>query len=143
MLDSLVYGKYRYISCLRQTAGAKELLQADQYPGRTVGPHVDPIDEIRPRQVELLFWNRLALMRQQTLGLTPEYFLNSPAHDFLPFKASNNSLSPIQETEYQGENNADENRSAEGEVEVEIAPLVEAAVSRRAPSTRLPLPAGE
>jgi len=85
---------------------------------------VDPIDEIRPRQVELLFWNRLALMRQQTLGLAPEYFLNSPAHDFLPFKASNNSLSPIQETEYQGENNADENRSAEGEIEVEIAPLV-------------------
>jgi len=101
---------------------------------------MDPIDEIRPRQVELVFRNCLALMRQQTLGFTPEYFLNSPYHEFLPFEASDDSLSPIQETEYQGENNADENRSPEWEIEAEISALVVEVERKAADPKRQPRP---
>src|SRR6266566_971689 len=83
VLDSLIDGQYRNVAGSRQASRFEQLLQTHDSASRTVRCNEDSIDEIRPRQMQLVLRNRFALMAQQTIGIGPEYFLNSPHHELL------------------------------------------------------------
>ena len=93
MFDALIDRQYRNVTGIGETARSEQLLQADERPRRPVGTNEDPIDEIRPRQVDFVLRDGFALVGQEPFGIRAEYFLNSADHE--------SSLSPVQQREYQ------------------------------------------
>ncbi len=76
VLDALVDRQDREVAGARQAAVVEERLQAAEDPGRPVAILPDPIDEVRPRQVQLLFRDGLGLVFEKALGVRPKHFFN-------------------------------------------------------------------
>ena len=68
MLDPLVDGQDRQVAGAGQAAVVEQRLEAPQDPGRAVAVLPDPVDEVGPRQVKLLFGHGLALVLQEIAG---------------------------------------------------------------------------
>src|SRR5207247_4825588 len=61
-------------------------------------------------------------MIEQALGVRPEYFLNSPKHEFL--HSNNSNLSPIQQAEEQCEKHANQDGSSKRKVKCKVIALI-------------------
>src|SRR2546427_920829 len=61
-------------------------------------------------------------MIEQALGVRPEYFLNSPKHEFL--HSNNSNLSPIQQAEEQCEKHANQDGSSKRKVKRKVVALI-------------------
>src|SRR5207302_10347815 len=54
VLDSLIYGENGNVTGAREPSRSEKLLKADKSTGRTVGAHVNSINEIGTRQVQFI-----------------------------------------------------------------------------------------
>jgi len=61
-------------------------------------------------------------MIEQALGVSSEYFLNSPKHEFL--HSNNSNLSPIQQAEEQCEKHANQDGSSKRKVKRKVVALI-------------------
>ena len=76
MLDALVHGQDREIPGPRQPPRVVQLGQITQNLCVAVGLGKYPVDEIRPRQVEVFLRNPLGVIGQQRVGLVAEHGLD-------------------------------------------------------------------
>jgi hypothetical protein len=67
MLDALVHGKDRNVARAREAAVTEELLEAAQHRHRPIARVEDPIDGVRPGQVQRFLRDRRALVLEQRL----------------------------------------------------------------------------
>src|SRR5262245_34044136 len=124
MFNSLIYWKDRDVTGSGEASGIEKLLQVNEGTNRPVRTQVHTIDVIRPRQMECVLRNGLALMLQKAICICTENFLNSSDHRFPPCLKRSHRLSPIQCCEYQAEDNAEKNRRTEWKVKTKIFTLV-------------------
>src|SRR5438093_6867878 len=72
MFDALIDGQDGHVTRARQASRLEKPLQTAEDTRRTIGCGEDAIDEVRPRQVKVVAWNRPALMRQQRRSVTKQ-----------------------------------------------------------------------
>ena len=75
VLDALVDWQDGKVAGARQSPVGEDRFQAAQHARRAVAVLPDPVDEVRPGQMQLLFRNRVALVLEQILGLRAQHFL--------------------------------------------------------------------
>jgi hypothetical protein len=74
MFDALVDRKNRHVAGVAQAAVIQQRLQARQHARRSIGNAVDPLYVVRPREMERLLRNGLALVLKQAGCFVSEDF---------------------------------------------------------------------
>ena len=86
VLDALVDGQDREVPGAGQATVVVHRLQVAQHRRSTIGLGRHPVDEIGPRQVQMLLRDRLARMAEQVLGSVGQNLLDLREHEAPPMR---------------------------------------------------------